>query len=408
MSSKDIYNKATVYNPPDTRTKAPEDRPSSSSSSQPTALASSGPSLSLAIPNQYTKLERDNHSSSRASSSRPSQQHTTLQRDGQSSSSRGHASVPQVYTLLNRDQQSSSSSRQPTVMRAAATTAPPDVQSRFKSQHDVEMASKQMRYQEMNREEKKKQDEWVHNFIQYAGPCPAGFSWERVKYGYVCNGGNHLCTDDLLAEGKGGFYNGTLDAGWWGPIYDQSVFAQMQFKEDKVWEHARKHGLDPYVAPVIPDPDLPATDEVHPGIAKARAGLGPMPQARSVEEVLSTFERVGQLERILSRHPIAMSAGLAHHLPQGPPNLGTRYAQRGPPNRLTMGMSNGSSHHGGHPTMSMGHGFLHQGGNSTMGMGHGFLHQGGYPPHGFGPPPHGSGYYGNGSHGQGPYGYHRH
>lgn len=313
MSSKDIYNKATVYNSGEARTQAPQHNyaPSGVSSSRSRAP-----------------------SSSRLSSS--AQQYTMLQRDGQGSSSRVQAPAPQNYTLLNRDQSSSSSSRQPTMMRTVAT-APPNVKSKFKTQHDVDMASRQVKYQQMNHAEKKKQDEWVHNFIQYAGPCPHGFTWERVKYGYVCNGGNHLCTDELLAEGKGGFYCGTLSAGWWGPIYNPIEYLNMT--NDRVYMYAKKHGLDPTVAPVIPEPDLPATKEIHPGVAKALLGLGPMPAPQRNEDVYKEFEMVGVIERVLQ--------GMDLGLPSRTPRLSTLYGPGGRPNRLAMSTSDGSSSQGG-------------------------------------------------------------
>ncbi|ESZ97780.1 hypothetical protein SBOR_1789 [Sclerotinia borealis F-4128] len=382
MSFKDIYNKATVYNPVDTRTQAPQHNHASGrpSSSYPTAPSSSRPSTST-TPKPYTTLERDNNSSRRVSLSRPSHQHTMLQRDGQPSSSHGRTPAPQNHTLLNRDQPSSSSSRQPILVHAAATTAPPDAKSMFKTQHDVDMALRQVRYQSMTHDEKKKQDEWVRNFIQHAGPCPAGFSWERVKYGYACNGGNHLCTDDLLAEGKGGYYFGTLDAGWWGPIYNR--VSQRLWIESTVHEYAEKHGLDPTVAPVIPEPNLPATGEVHPGIAKAMAGLGHMPRPVSIEYVHSHFTWIGERERTHSGGSYMLG---------GPPQLSTLYGPGGLPNRLSVSMSNGS-------LLSP-------------------LSQGGQLPLGFGTPhyshgPHGSGMYGNGPYGQGSYGqgsqgHHRH
>ncbi|TGO63569.1 hypothetical protein BCON_0012g00590 [Botryotinia convoluta] len=355
MSSRDIYDKATVYNPVDTRTKPPQNSNTSNklSSSHSKVPSSNRPSSSTA-PKAYTTLERDNKSTNKGLS----QQHTLLQRDGQASSSRGHTSGSHDRTQLNRDQQSSSSSRQPSMMRAA-TTAPPDAKSKFKSQHDINMASQQVRYQEMTYEEKKKQDEWVRNFIVYAGPCPAGFSWERVKYGYVCNGGNHLCTDGLLAEGKGGFYMGTLDAGWWGPIYDSSNRLRLEYAETIVQEYAKKHGLDPTVAPVIPPPNIPASHEVHPGIAKALAGQGHMPQICSVEGVLEKFRLVGEFERIMgignnSRSSYHISGASSHHASNGhhsssghhssgvTPQLSTLYGPGGLSNRLAMSTSNGS------------------------------------------------------------------
>ncbi|KAF7932357.1 hypothetical protein EAE99_003597 [Botrytis elliptica] len=372
MSSRDIYDKATVYNPVDTRTKPPQSSNTSNKlSSSHSKVPSSNRPSSSAAPKAYTTLERDKKSTNKGLS----QQHTLLQRDGQASSSRGHTSGSHNHTQLNRDQQSSSSSRQPSMMRAA-TTAPPDAKSMFKSQHDINMASQQVRYQEMNYEEKKKQDEWVRNFIVYAGPCPAGFSWERVKQGYVCNGGNHLCTDDLLAEGKGGFYMGTLDAGWWGPIYDAGNRLRLDYAKTIVQEYAKKHGLDPTVAPVIPPPNIPASHEVHPGIAKALAGQGRMPNISSVESVLYSFERVGDVERLMAMVNNAwpsyhVSGTSSHHTSNGhhsssshlsssgrhtssgyhssgvTPQLSTLYGPGGLPNRLAMSTSNGSVSQGG-------------------------------------------------------------
>ncbi|KAF7889054.1 hypothetical protein EAF00_009354 [Botryotinia globosa] len=378
MSSRDIYDKATVYNPVDTRTKPPQNSNASNKlSSSQSKAPSSNQQSSSAAPKAYTTLERDNKSTNKGLS----HQHTLLQRDRQASSSRGHISGSHDRTQLNRDQQSSSSSRQPSMMRAA-TSAPPDATSKFKSQHDINMASQQVRYQEMTYEEKKKQDEWVRNFIVYAGPCPAGFSWERVKQGYVCNGGNHLCTDDLLAEGKGGFYMGTLDAGWWGPIYDAGNHLRLDYSEIIVQEYAKKHGLDPTVAPVIPPPNIPASHEVHPGIAKALAGQGPMPQICSVEGVLDRFREVGGVERLLAivnnaRPSHHVSGTSSHHRSNGhhsssgnlstygylsssgrhtssgyhssgmTPQLSTLYGPGGLPNRLAMSTSNGSISQGG-------------------------------------------------------------
>ncbi|TGO38179.1 hypothetical protein BHYA_0080g00270 [Botrytis hyacinthi] len=361
MSSRDIYDKATVYNPVDTRTKPPQNNNTSNKlSSSHSKVPSSNRQSSSAAPKEYTTLERDNKSTNKGLS----QQHSLLQRDGQVSSSRGHTSGSRDRTQLNRDQQSPSSSRQPSMMRAA-TTAPPDAKSKFKSQHDINMASQQVRYQEMTYEEKKKQDEWVRNFIVYAGPCPAGFAWERVKYGYVCNGGNHLCTDDLLAEGKGGFYSGTLDAGWWGPVYDPDRRLLLDYADVIVWEYANKHGLNPTVAPVVPPPNILATHEVHPGIAKAMAGQGPMPHACSVENFIESFKRVGEFERIMgvrnnSRSSHHISGASSHHASNGYRSFGghlsssgyhssgvtsqlsTLYGPGGLPNRLAMSTSKGS------------------------------------------------------------------
>ncbi len=51
--------------------------------------------------------------------------------------------------------------------------------------------------------------------------CPYGFEWKRVKGGYHC--GRDVCfvTDELLAEGKGGWYDLPLrpNGPGRGPLY---------------------------------------------------------------------------------------------------------------------------------------------------------------------------------------------
>jgi len=89
--------------------------------------------------------------------------------------------------------------------------APPNVKSIYTNPKDAERAAKQTRYNSMNAEEKKEQDKWVQkNVFDKSAPCPSGYTWERVpghrSDGYICNGGNHLVTDAMIADGRGGFW----------------------------------------------------------------------------------------------------------------------------------------------------------------------------------------------------------
>jgi hypothetical protein len=68
------------------------------------------------------------------------------------------------------------------------------------------MASRQVQYETLSPQDRKKQEEWAQEKIKTLGPCPEGFEWQRVHGGYHCGGGNHWTPDELVAEGKGGFY----------------------------------------------------------------------------------------------------------------------------------------------------------------------------------------------------------
>jgi hypothetical protein len=100
--------------------------------------------------------------------------------------------------------------------RAAAAAAP----SVLHSTHDQEMASRQIHIDNLLPVERQKQEAWVQIQIQQmGGPCAAGYDWYRVQGGYRCNGGRHMVTDELLAEGKGGCYSsdgisGRMNPNW--------------------------------------------------------------------------------------------------------------------------------------------------------------------------------------------------
>jgi Ni/Co efflux regulator RcnB len=68
------------------------------------------------------------------------------------------------------------------------------------------MASRQTQYDSLSASERKEQEEWAQWQIKLTGQCIEGYDWGRVDGGYVCAGGNHMITDELLAEGRGGHW----------------------------------------------------------------------------------------------------------------------------------------------------------------------------------------------------------
>ena len=95
-------------------------------------------------------------------------------------------------------------------------------QSLLRTTYDVQMASKQTLIDSLPPVERQKQEKWAQDqLIHNAGSCVAGFAWDRVKGGYRCQGKHHMVTDELLAEGKGGYYSTAdhVNPNWRGPHY---------------------------------------------------------------------------------------------------------------------------------------------------------------------------------------------
>jgi len=113
--------------------------------------------LSLSSPSQATWLRRDN---SRV--------------------------LPTTSTQLRRDP----SSIGPTILR---------------TERDQRMATRQTQFDTLPAEDRKKQEDWAQQQIQLTAACDGGYAWQRVKGGYRCHSGMCKITDELLAEGKGGY-----------------------------------------------------------------------------------------------------------------------------------------------------------------------------------------------------------
>ncbi|KAM3066875.1 hypothetical protein ACMFMF_009926 [Clarireedia jacksonii] len=91
---------------------------------------------------------------------------------------------------------------------STTSRAPPGQKSVLQSQNDAAMASRQTKYTELDTTQRKEQDDWAATIAQRTGACPHGFQWVRddTVNGYICAPGNHVITDELVAEGKGGCY----------------------------------------------------------------------------------------------------------------------------------------------------------------------------------------------------------
>ncbi|KAH6680969.1 hypothetical protein B0J14DRAFT_579716 [Halenospora varia] len=74
------------------------------------------------------------------------------------------------------------------------------------SSFDKTMAAQQLRYDSLSANEKQKQEQWVQGHLKRI--CPARYGWRREGKGYRCQASNHYVTDQLVAEGKGGYLQG--------------------------------------------------------------------------------------------------------------------------------------------------------------------------------------------------------
>ncbi len=130
----------------------------------------------------------------------PSKRHTTIK-----------STLPSRLDTLHRENRSSKrdttgQSNIPSNLDGSKNEDEISTKTAFRSQHDIEMATRQTKYESLTPQEQKKQEEWAQEKIQTLGPCPQGFRWSRIPCGYHCQGGAHWMSDEMLAEGKGGFF----------------------------------------------------------------------------------------------------------------------------------------------------------------------------------------------------------
>lgn len=90
-----------------------------------------------------------------------------------------------------------------------STISPPRTQTLLVTEYDIGMASRQTKMESLPPQEREKQEKWAQGQLsKNAGSCVMGFGFYRLPGGYHCAKqiGNHAVSDELLAEGKGGFY----------------------------------------------------------------------------------------------------------------------------------------------------------------------------------------------------------
>lgn len=165
--------------------------------------------------NARTLLQRDSTTITPHPSTRPTsaprdksqmQQQTVLQRD-----------KPQMQqqTLHQQDkpqmQSSSTAIKQATIVPiigpAKKFENAPSVRSVLHSTNDIQMASRQSVINQLQGPEREAQEKWALGKLgELTTGCPQNFGWSRRGDGYICDGGSHYITDDLLAEGMGGMF----------------------------------------------------------------------------------------------------------------------------------------------------------------------------------------------------------
>lgn len=98
--------------------------------------------------------------------------------------------------------------------------APPSVKSILVTDHDIEMAARQMSMASLTPAEQDEQEKWVQQLLKDNPNCPEDNGWDRVEGGYFCKERGHAIPDELLAEGMGGYY-GTASHIWgeWSQLY---------------------------------------------------------------------------------------------------------------------------------------------------------------------------------------------
>jgi hypothetical protein len=117
--------------------------------------------------------------------------------------------------------QAESSSSQATPAASGPNRTVP-THSIFTSPADIKMASRQTHIETMAPAERQRQEQWAQTMITRTSSCPQEFAWMRVDGGYVCAGGHHHISDELLAEGQGGLFllpNRLSLTGCFGPYY---------------------------------------------------------------------------------------------------------------------------------------------------------------------------------------------
>ncbi|KAH7346517.1 hypothetical protein BKA65DRAFT_585523 [Rhexocercosporidium sp. MPI-PUGE-AT-0058] len=149
-----------------------------------------------------------------------------------------HRSPPHISKDWQPSQLAASSqpTPQPPKDWKPSKTVTPKPKSNHTTDRAKKMAKKQLKREKLSSKEVEEQDVWAQEQLMKSGCCPKGWGWVRYtapagyeKYsGYRCGLSPpelnafhvHMITDELLAEGKCGYYQLSRETNWWtGPWY---------------------------------------------------------------------------------------------------------------------------------------------------------------------------------------------
>ncbi|KAK0107077.1 hypothetical protein ONS95_003786 [Cadophora gregata] len=146
--------------------------------------------------------------------------------------SNAHAGHNVLPTLHN----DSSNQKNGSILPSADFRDDTKLKTGYTKPEDIRMAEKQRRYTTLPLAEQKEQDRWAHEKLQtHLSSCPEGYRWtpwtQKGFEGYRCQGGAHLITHKLLAEGQDGVFLLNLSPG--------STFGSkaVQISKNKLWSH---------------------------------------------------------------------------------------------------------------------------------------------------------------------------
>lgn len=113
--------------------------------------------------------------------------------------------------------------------------------------YDSKMSARQTMFNKLPTEERKEQEIWAQQRLRASSFCVRGFDWLRISGGYRCKGGYHIVTDELLAEGRGRYFenqikcfklstdppsDGNIKDNWVGPFDPALGDARLQERND--------------------------------------------------------------------------------------------------------------------------------------------------------------------------------
>ncbi|KUJ21642.1 uncharacterized protein LY89DRAFT_767793 [Mollisia scopiformis] len=184
-------------------------RPSTSASrttsKQGTSSRTSSTPKPIYLPSNLRRTKRESSrntpSSLSKSSSRDRTQAGTAVRNQDSTSAR-------INQSRDRLPPSNMVSAYPSIsgMSALKSTPPSFAKSTLRSDKDQEMASRQTKIDRLGGRELAEQENWVQSYIKDRRSCPGGVDWIKMKGGYKCVADQHMMTNEIIREGKGGMF----------------------------------------------------------------------------------------------------------------------------------------------------------------------------------------------------------